>query len=108
VNVENFDTVTASAVDGGDDKAWLYDSAGDDTFVGQGNSGNLTGSNFAYSQSGFDIVQIISGSATTPHQIFIQAAAKLGSMQEVGVLLYEPPHQEPFEQRITAPVKGKK
>jgi rod shape-determining protein MreC len=55
-----------------------------------------------------DIVQIVSGSATTPHQIFIQPAAKLGSMQEVGVLLYEPPQQVQFEQRITAPTKGKK
>lgn len=55
-----------------------------------------------------DIVQIISGSATTPHQIFIQPAARLGSMQEVGVLLYEPPQQGQFEQKITAPTKGKK
>ena len=45
-----------------------------------------------------EIVQIVSGSATTPHQIFIQPAAKLGSMQEVGVLLYEPPTPQPFEQ----------
>lgn len=55
-----------------------------------------------------DIVQIVSGSATTPHQIFIQPAAKLGSMQEVGVLLYEPPQQQQFEQKITPPTKGKK
>jgi rod shape-determining protein MreC len=55
-----------------------------------------------------DIVQIISGSATTPHQIFIQPAAKLGSIQEVGVLLYEPPQQGQFEQKITPPTKGKK
>jgi rod shape-determining protein MreC len=55
-----------------------------------------------------DIVQIISGSATTPHQIFIQPAAKLGSMQEVGVLLYEPPPRIPFEQKLTSPTKDKK
>jgi rod shape-determining protein MreC len=55
-----------------------------------------------------DIVQIVSGSATTPHQIFIQPAAKLGSMQEVGVLLYESPQQGQFEQQITPPKKGKK
>ena len=54
-----------------------------------------------------DIVQIISGSATTPHQIFIQPAAKLGSMQEVGVLLYEPPPKVPFDQKVTPPTKGK-
>jgi rod shape-determining protein MreC len=55
-----------------------------------------------------DIVQIITGSATTPHQIFIRPAAGLGSMQEVGVLLYEPPSHEAFEQKITAPTKNKK
>jgi len=55
-----------------------------------------------------DIVQIISGSATTPHQIFIQPAAKLGSMQEVGVLLYEPPQRPQFDQKLTPPTKEKK
>ena len=55
-----------------------------------------------------DIVQIVTGSATTPHQIFIQPAAKLGSMQEVGVLLYEPPQPGQFEQKISPPTKGKK
>ena len=55
-----------------------------------------------------EIVQIISGSATTPHQIFIQPAAKLGSIQEVGVLLYEPPPKVPFEQKLTNPQKEKK
>jgi rod shape-determining protein MreC len=55
-----------------------------------------------------EIVQIISGSATTPHQIFIQPAAKLGSMQEVGVLLYEPQPPQPFENKITTPGKTKK
>jgi rod shape-determining protein MreC len=55
-----------------------------------------------------EIVQIISGSATTPHQIFIQPAAKLGSMQEVGVLLYEPPQRPQFDQKLTPPTKEKK
>ena len=55
-----------------------------------------------------EIVQIVSGSATTPHQIFIQPAAKLGSIQEVGVLLYEPPPKVPFEQKLTNPQKEKK
>jgi rod shape-determining protein MreC len=55
-----------------------------------------------------EIVQIISGSATTPHQIFIQPAAKLGSIQEVGVLLYEPQQPQPFENKITTPGKAKK
>jgi len=55
-----------------------------------------------------DIVQIISGSATTPHQIFIQPSAKLGSIQEVGVLLYEPPQRTPFEKQVNPPTKDKK
>jgi rod shape-determining protein MreC len=55
-----------------------------------------------------EIVQVISGSATTPHQIFIQPAAKLGSIQEVGVLLYEPPQKPQFEQKLTSPTKEKK
>jgi len=55
-----------------------------------------------------EIVQVISGSATTPHQIFIQPAAKLGSMQEVGVLLYEPPQKAPFDKQLNPPVKEKK
>lgn len=55
-----------------------------------------------------EIVQVISGSATTPHQIFIQPAAKLGSMQEVGVLLYEPPQKAPFDKQLNPPAKDKK
>jgi cell shape-determining protein MreC len=53
-----------------------------------------------------EIVNVISGSATTPHQIIIQPAGRLGSMQEVGILLYEPPDKGQFEQKIqTAPKK---
>lgn len=55
-----------------------------------------------------EIVQIVSGSATTPHQIFIQPSAKLGSIQEVGVLLYEPPQRTPFEKQLNPPTKDKK
>jgi len=47
-----------------------------------------------------DIVNMVSGSATTAHQIEIQPAARLGSMQEVGVLLYEPPEKPEFEQKL--------
>jgi rod shape-determining protein MreC len=55
-----------------------------------------------------EIVQIVSGSATTPHQIFIQPAAKLGSIQEVGILLYEPPAKVPFEKQLNPPAKERK
>lgn len=47
-----------------------------------------------------DIVEVISGSATTPHQIFIRPSAKFSSMQEVGVLLYEPPPRQDFESAV--------
>lgn len=47
-----------------------------------------------------EIVDVVSGSATTPHQIFIRPSARLGSMQEVGVLLYEPPPRQDFEKTL--------
>lgn len=46
------------------------------------------------------IVEVRSGSATTPHQIFLQPSAKINSMQEVGVLLYEPPPLPNYEQKL--------
>ena len=52
-----------------------------------------------------EIVNIVTGSATTPHQIQIRPAAKLNSMQEVGVLLYEPPARTEFEQKLPNAVK---
>lgn len=54
-----------------------------------------------------EIVDVVSGSATTPHQIQIRPSAKLTSMQEVGVLLYEPPAKPEFEQKIPNAVKTK-
>jgi rod shape-determining protein MreC len=52
-----------------------------------------------------EIVEVISGSATTPHKIFIRPSAGLTSMQEVGVLLYEPPVKSEFEQKLPNAVK---
>jgi len=52
-----------------------------------------------------EIVSIVTGSATTPHQIQIRPAARLNSMQEVGVLLYEPPPRGEFEQKLPNAVK---
>ncbi len=54
-----------------------------------------------------DIVSVVQGSATTPHQILIRPAAKLSSMQEVGILLYEPPARTEFEQKLPNAVKTK-
>jgi rod shape-determining protein MreC len=52
-----------------------------------------------------EIVNLVTGSATTPHQIQIRPAAKLSSMQEVGILLYEPPQRTNFEQKLPNSVK---
>ena len=56
-----------------------------------------------------EIVSVVTGSATTPHQIQIQPASRLNSMQEVGILLYEPPARDQFEQKLPNATKdGKK
>jgi rod shape-determining protein MreC len=47
-----------------------------------------------------EIVEVKSGSATVPHQIFIRPSARIDSMQEVGVLIYEPPVRGDFEQKL--------
>jgi len=52
-----------------------------------------------------EIVNVVSGSATTPHQIQIKPAGYLNSMQEVGILLYERPARTEFEQKLPNAVK---
>ena len=54
-----------------------------------------------------EIVEADSGSATTPHRIVVRPSAGIGSMQEVGILLYEPPVKEQFEKQIAKPPKAK-
>ncbi len=54
-----------------------------------------------------EIVSLVRGSATTPHQIMIQPAARLNSMQEVGILLYQPPERIEFEKTLPNAVKPK-
>ncbi|MGI8541874.1 MAG: rod shape-determining protein MreC [Aridibacter sp.] len=51
------------------------------------------------------IVEVRSGSVTTPHQIFIRPTAKLTSMQEVAVLLYTPPPRPKYEEYLPNAVK---
>ncbi|MEP6850218.1 MAG: rod shape-determining protein MreC [Acidobacteriota bacterium] len=55
-----------------------------------------------------EIVNVGGGSASEALQIMIQPAARLNSMQEVGVLLYEPPQKPEFEQRLPNSVKEAK
>lgn len=54
-----------------------------------------------------EIVNVISGSATTPHVIEIRPAAGLDTMQEVGILLYKPAEKPVFEQKLPNAVKPK-
>lgn len=54
-----------------------------------------------------EIVNVVQGSATTPHVIQIRPAAHLDSMQEVGILLYEAPAKTDFEQKLPNAVKSK-
>lgn len=54
-----------------------------------------------------EIVEIETGSTTSPHRIMIRPSAGIDSMQEVGILLYEPPVREEFEKQIAKPPKAK-
>jgi rod shape-determining protein MreC len=55
-----------------------------------------------------EIVSVVSGSATTPHQILVQPAGRLNSMQEVGILLYTAQQKEQYEQKLPNAVKKSK
>ncbi len=54
-----------------------------------------------------DIVNVISGSATTPHKILVRPAARLHAMQEVGILLYSPPDRLEYERKLPNAVQPK-
>jgi rod shape-determining protein MreC len=55
-----------------------------------------------------DIFDAKSYGSSQPYQILIKPAASLDSIQEVGVLLYEPPPTVPFDQKVSTPTKEKK
>lgn len=55
-----------------------------------------------------EVVEVRPGSATVPQQIFIKPSAKLYAMQEVAVLLYEPPVKPEFEKTLPNAVKDEK
>jgi rod shape-determining protein MreC len=54
-----------------------------------------------------EIVSVVSGSATTPHKILVRPAARLSAMQEVGILLYDPPERLEYEKKLPNAVKPK-
>ena len=55
-----------------------------------------------------EIAHVDPGSATTPHQILIRPSSRIDSMQEVGILLYEPPEKQEFDQKIRNATKDAK
>lgn len=55
-----------------------------------------------------EIVEVRSGSATVPHQIFIRPSSGINSMQEVAILLYEPPVRPEFDQKLPNASKDEK
>ncbi len=55
-----------------------------------------------------EIVEVRSGSATVPHQIFIKPSANLYAMQEVAVLLYEPPPRPEYDKSLPNAIKVEK
>jgi rod shape-determining protein MreC len=55
-----------------------------------------------------EIVEVRSGSATTAHRIFIKPSANFSSMQEVAVLLYEPPPRPAYDKTLPNAVKTDK
>ena len=54
-----------------------------------------------------EIIEVRSGSATVPHQIFIKPSANFSAMQEVAVLLYEPPARPEYDKTLPNAVKQK-
>lgn len=55
-----------------------------------------------------EVVEVRSGSATVPQQVFVRPSAGLASMQEVAVLLYEPPERPKYEETLPNAVKDDK
>jgi len=55
-----------------------------------------------------EVAEVRPGSATVTQQIFIKPSAKLYSMEEVAVLLYEPPARPEFEKTLPNAVKDDK
>ena len=54
------------------------------------------------------VVEIKPGSATTPHEIRIKPSARLDSLKEVAVLLYQPPPRVAPDKSLPNIDKGKK
>lgn len=55
-----------------------------------------------------EIVEVVSGSTTTPHQILIKPGARLDKMQEIAVLIYKAPLRPKYETTLPNAVKDDK
>ena len=55
-----------------------------------------------------EIVEVRSGSATVPQQIFIKPSANFSSLEEVAVVLYEPPPRPEYEKSLPNALKDDK
>ena len=55
-----------------------------------------------------EVVEVKPGTATQAHQILIRPGAKLDQLEEVAVLLYQPPARPAPEQTLPNVDKGKK
>ncbi len=54
-----------------------------------------------------EVVEVKQGTATQPHQIFIKPSARLDQLEEVAVLLYQPPQRPVHEQALPNVDKSK-
>lgn len=55
-----------------------------------------------------EVVEVREGSATVSKQIFVKPSAGISSMQEVAILLYEPPPRPKYEEMLPNAVKNEK
>jgi rod shape-determining protein MreC len=55
-----------------------------------------------------EVVHVVHGTATQPHQIFIRPGARLDQIEEVAVLLYHPPQRPAPDQTLPNVDKSKK
>ena len=53
------------------------------------------------------VVEVVAGSATTPHTIRVKPGARLDSLEEVAVLQYRPPPRSAPERTLPNVDKGK-
>ncbi len=54
-----------------------------------------------------EIVEVRTGSATVPQQIFIKPSANFSSLEEVAVVLYEPPPRPEYDKSLPNAIKKK-